>query len=503
MPRWTRRDFLGAAAATPVAAAACSGARPQDGPPHIVYIYTDQHRAPLLGSYGHPDALTPHIDALAAEGVLFEHCFTNAPICRPARATMMSGLLPSDHGCWNNNQFADRRGESHVRRMRDAGWHTAMIGKSHLDLVMGDASQSPNTDNLRAWGFEDSLELLSQPTTVVKPNAYMEWLAETTPAGDVPKTQRHKGYVNAWEHLIHSPPPDAEPYRLSTDDHLDVFCGRRAADWIRTRAGSHPDTPFYLQVNLPGPHSPFDATSEFRELYDEAQITLPILGEPPTDRGALVAFLHETKPELHGLTEADARFLLMTYLSKITLIDFVVGEVVAAIEEAGIADHTWIVYGSDHGELAGDHELWGKVAMYEGSLRIPFIVRPPGGTSPWRTNALVDQRDVTATILGIAGESGPGGGTSQLPRIEAGPDAAGAQTGREHVVAQIAGHPQGSLRTAMVRSERHKLVYNLDDGVAEELYDLDADPVERDNRIADPDQATTVNTLRNALLDQT
>ena len=276
--------------------------------------------------------------------------------------------------------------------------------------------------------------------------------------------------------------------------HLDVYCGREAAAWIRDRADQGP---FYLQVNLPGPHSPFDATSEYRDRYNVDALELPILGTPNAG-GALIRYLLDTKPELQGMSEAQARFLRMTYFSKISLIDDVVADVLAAIEDSGISENTWVIYGSDHGELAGDHELWGKVAMFEGSLRIPLIVRPPGGTAPWRSTALVDQRDVTATILDLAGTSGPGGGQSLLPQILAGAGGPDAQRGREHVVAAVDGHFQRGLKTAMVHDGRHKLVYNLEDDVAEEVYDLEADPREETNRL-DTVDSDVVSTLLDAL----
>lgn len=491
----SRRTLLRSAAAT--AAVGCGPGDPGTAPdtaPNIVYIYADQHRAPLLGCYGDPDALTPHLDALASESVLFERCFTNAPLCRPARATMMTGQLPHVHGCWSNEQLADRRGESHVRRIRDAGWHTAMIGKAHLDIVEGHADDPVNVGRLEQWGFRSSLELLSQVITVEKPNRYTDWLADTTPQGQRSKASRYRDYVVAWEHLD-SPPPDALPTGLGTDDHLDVFCGRAAVDWLAARAGD--PQPFYLQINLPGPHTPFDAPSAFRSLYDPARIQPPIPGAHERS-GQLVRFLQRTKPELHGLSEADGRFLRMTYLAKISLIDQVVGEIVTALRLLGRLDDTWVIYGSDHGELAGDYELWGKVAMFEGSLRTPLIVRPPGGIVGRRSAALIDQRDVTATLLDIAGQSGPGGGQTLRPAIESG----GPIPGREHVVALIEGNPQGGLRTAMIRTDRHKLVHDLSQDHPDELYDLAADPLEADNRIGDPGLTEQIGALRDAMYDE-
>ncbi|MEZ4240688.1 MAG: sulfatase-like hydrolase/transferase [Myxococcota bacterium] len=490
----------------------CSAAGPprdRDGPPvpagprNIVYIYADQHRAPVMGALGDPVVLTPNLDALAAESVRFPWMFTNAPLCRPARASMMTGRLAHVHGCWDNDSLADPLGPSHVRRIRDeAGYRTALIGKSHLTLIQGHSLAEVNVEKMRQWGFEDSLELLSQITCATKPNPYSDWLGETTPAGERSKAERYAAYVTAWE-LLGFPPPDVDPYDLGTADHVDLWCGDLAAAWIRDQAAGDDDRPFYLQVNFPGPHPPYDATREFRDRYDPTDPAFPtaILGPPGTPRSPAVEYLWQSRPELHGLTGADSRALIRDYYAKVTLVDEAVGAVLAALAEAGRLDDTWVVYGADHGDLLGDHELWGKVAMYEGGVRTPLLVRPPGGVAGWAAEGVVDQLDVTATILGLAGLDSDGAGDSRVEQLLGGPDAPGAQDGKESVIALVAATQQGTLRTGMLRRGALKLVYDFDSARPVELYDLQADPEERSNRVLDPSLQATVADLRDELLD--
>lgn len=472
------------------------------GPRNIVYIYSDQHRGPFVGAFGDPVALTPNLDALSAASVRFPNMFTNSPLCRPARATMMTGQLPHVHGCWNNDVVAARSGPSHVRRIRDeAGYLTAMIGKAHLTVPVGHPMDPANVALLEDWGFAYVFELLSQITCATKPNAYSDWLAETTPTGEpVGKDERYAAYVEQWQ-LLGFPPPDAAPYALTTADHVDLWCGDLAAEWIRTYDDPRP---FYLQVNFPGPHSPYDATTEFRAMYDASQPGFPtaILGAPADPRSPAVQFLWQTRPELHGLTAEDSRALLLTYYAKVTLIDRAVGAVLAALDERGMLDDTWVIYGADHGDLLGDHELWGKVAMYDGAVRTPLFVRPPGGVDGWAADGLVDQLDVTATIVAMAGlaPDGTSTGASRLDQILAGPDATGAQDGKESVVAEVAAHPSGALRTGMLRQQRLKLVYDFDGDRPVELYDLDADPDEVANRVLDPAMRSDVEALSAELM---
>jgi len=105
--------------------------------PNIIYIFSDQHRGDALGCVGHPAVITPNLDKLSAEAVTFERCSTTSPLCMPARASMMTGQYPREHGIWTNNVEADPKGPSHVRNIRDAGYHTALIGKTHLYMHGG------------------------------------------------------------------------------------------------------------------------------------------------------------------------------------------------------------------------------------------------------------------------------------------------------------------------------------------------------------------------------
>jgi choline-sulfatase len=501
MSRWSRRSLLRTLGATAVVA--CNGpgsARPAKPgparPPNVVYLYADQHRGTMLGSFGQPFALTPNLDALASESGKFVNMFTNSPLCRPARTVMMTGRMAHVTGCWNNQSYGDPNGPSHVRRARDeAGYLTALIGKGHLTDTKASTMDPEAQELMHEWGFEYVVELLSQVDCGRRGNPYSEWLRDITPDGERSKADRYADYVERWD-LLGFPPPDADPWQLGTSDDVDLWTGDQAAQWIRDYADPRP---FYLQVNFPGPHSPYDATTEFRDLYDRDAPGFPtaILGPPADPVSPLVQWLWEERPELHGLTAAQSRGLYLTYLSKITMIDQAVGAVVAALDEKGLLDDTWIVYGADHGDLLGDHELWGKVAMYEGAVRTPLLVRPPGGIAPWTSEGLIDQLDVTATLTEILGLDPDGAGQSRLAQWLGG----GPEVGKDSVIAEVAGERDGGYRTAMVRRTDVKLVYDFEEQRPVELYDLASDPDEVRNLVLDPDWAAVATDLRDELLD--
>ena len=148
--------------------------------PNIIYIFSDQHRGDTLGSVGHPAVITPNLDKLASEGVNFINCFTNSPLCMPARASMMTGQYVCEHGIWTNNNEADPLSPSHVRNIRDAGYHTAIIGKTHL-YRHGAGSWEDTREKigeLKDWGFTDIHELTGPLASGRHGSPYTDYLKE-------------------------------------------------------------------------------------------------------------------------------------------------------------------------------------------------------------------------------------------------------------------------------------------------------------------------------------
>lgn len=465
-----------------------TGTRPTNQPPNIVYIFSDQHRGGLLGAAGHALLQTPHIDALAAEGVTFTNAFSNSPLCVPARNVMMTGWMPHVTGSWMNEQFADPFAlTNHVQRLRDeAGYHTAVIGKIHLYNVRGDVSTPEYVGKAMDWGFVEVFELLSQPDVVTQPNPYSLWLTGLTPSGETDKAVRYANYVNEFDYFS-SPAIDEAPYNLVFDENYDVYTGRLARDWILARTDP---APFYLQINFPGPHKPFDSTVATRALYDmtDPLFGTAILGAPPEPRSPLVQYVWQEKG-LQGMTAEESQYMMMQYYAKISLIDTIVGEIVAALRDTGRLDNTWIVYSADHGEMLGDHEIWGKVVMYEGSIRIPLVIRPPGGAPPWVAQGMTDQKDITASILEMAGLDPTGlPGRSLVPKVVMGAGATDAQVGKDSVFAEIIGDPVNvRFQVVMVRDARYKVQFDVQMSTPTEVYDLVEDPDELVNLVSDPD----------------
>ncbi len=458
------------------------------GPPNILYIYLDQIRWDTLGCAGHPVVLTPHIDALAAEGVRFSRCYTNSPLCMPARAVMTTGRLPGVTGVVDNLSHILPSGPSHVRRMADAGYSTGVVGKVHLLGRPG--HKDGNLGAMAQLGYTHAVETAGARKSAEEPSRYTDWLSATS-SGPTDKYARYIDYIEEYLAGPHASGVwltdgfDEAGFRLA--DHLDAFIARRARALIRSADGS---APWYLQVNFVGPHPPWDATSAFRGLYDAADPRLPV----PVDRDPVtVTPLVQRVLDGRALprTEEQKRETLVRYYARSSMVDHFVGEVMASLRASGQDANTWVILHADHGEQAGEKNLVGKMVFFEPSVRVPLVVRPPGGVDPWVSSALCDQLDVTQTILELGGAPLASDGVRSLvSTVLAGPADPAAHTGKAAVISQV---HSGS----MVVMDTLKVTF--DDDEATEVYDLDVDPGEWDNQVAAEGRAADLAGARDIL----
>ena len=452
--------------------------------PNILYIFSDQHRGDAMGCVGNPYVKTPNLDRLASQSVTYTRCHTNCPLCMPSRATMMSGQYPREHGIWANDQDSNHEGPSHVRNVRDAGYHTALIGKSHLYLHGGvPASHSRDrTPLLNAWGFEDPHELHGPLASGKHSSPYTDYLDGKG------LLEKHRYVINDYRIPWRDgtlKPWEEPPCPLPTKDHLDSYTGRTAANWLRDY---DKDKPFYLQVLCPGPHDPFDSPQEYRDIYNPTDMPAGIMDPPKAPIAPNVQRMQKSK-DMTGMTVEQKQIMTVNYFAKITLIDHYIGQMLDALEETGLADNTWVIYNSDHGEMLGDHMMYNKIVFYDASVRVPLIVRPPGGTQGWQSEALTDVIGVTASIIDIANAAPvQTDGQSLVSQIQAGPDAEGAQKGKDAVISEVMGQ-------TMIFDGQYKLGIESVSEKPEELYDVETDPNELNNRVEDPELQSVIQDL--------
>ncbi len=443
--------------------------------PNILFFFTDQHRGDTMGCAGNPAAITPNLDRLAEDGVMFSGCNTNSPLCMPARASIMTGKRVSEHGIWGNNVEADPKGPSHVRNIRDAGYRTSLVGKTHLWIFRShDGHTKERVPILNDWGYDDTHELRDVITYANCECYYSDYLKEKGLLNVYREYMRsyvrgeNRGYGHPWE---------TGPSLLPSDENLDIYTARKSAEWIENY---DEDKPFYLQVLFPGPHNPFDSPAEFRSLYNPEELPLAIM-DTPSDPVSPQVLRSLNSGRLKDMTESQNRVMRAYYYAKVSHVDHGIGVVLKTLEDKGLMDNTWIVYTSDHGEMLGDHRLSHKSVFYEGALNIPLIIRPPKGEKGWKTKGLTDHMDIVESLLDIA-DAAPmeaGHGASLIPKIKAGPDTPDAQKGKEVVFSEVG-------RFSMVRNERYKMTVDVTTRNPVELYDMEQDPDELRNLVEDP-----------------
>jgi arylsulfatase A-like enzyme len=253
------------------------------------------------------------------------------------------------------------------------------------------------------------------------------------------------------------------------------------------------DEPFFLFVGFPGPHDPWDAPREAVDRYRDVEISMPASTTRPTVEGTgnyrhlLNSFLWVS--DSATMSDDAIRGMRRAYAADVSVIDHAVGLMVDALERRGLLDDTYILYTSDHGEMAGNHGLMSKCVLYEPAVRVPLIVRPPAGCAPRVVDGLVEHVDVPATLRHIAGapDVQASAGRSFLDCVRNG----GPLDGRDVVVSENWGF-------ASFETERYKIVVDEDALAPCQLFDLVEDPAEDRNLLGEPDAAGTVEQLMEA-----
>ncbi|NKB65856.1 MAG: sulfatase-like hydrolase/transferase [Candidatus Latescibacteria bacterium] len=437
--------------------------------PNLLFIMADQHRFDYLGAAGADFVRTPHLDRLAERGVRFDHCYTNAPICAPARVALATGLQAHRFGGVGNNVFLPRSRSTYYQRLRDAGYRVGCAGKLDLAKPEGD-----NSDGARphcfSWGFTHPVEIegkmhagqrLGAPFGPY--TAHLQERGQLQAFRDDYARRKQDWALSAWDSV------------LETDDFADAYIGQRSAAWIDEIPD---DYPWHLFVSFVGPHDPFDPPTEYAERYREAAMPAAV----PVDLEGKPAYLHGRQT---GATPEQIETCRRQYCAAIELIDDQVGQILASLERRGMVDNTWIVFSSDHGEMLGDHGAFTKGLAYDPSWRVPLLVSGPGLEGGQVSDALVELIDINPTLCDLAGLPLQQGldARSFVPLLQ------GATTDHRSEVLSSLGHFRA------VRDHDWKLIDNIGD--CTELYDMHQDPEERRNLA--PERADIVAQMRQRL----
>lgn len=413
--------------------------------PNVVTIVSDDQGPWALGCAGNDELLTPTLDQLAADGTRLDRFFCASPVCSPARGSLLTGRMPSAHGVhdWIRGEAYGVVDDQDVEYLdglhttpevlADAGWTCGYSGKWHL-----------GTGRTPAAGFDF-------------------WYAHRT--GDGP-------YVGApiWQN----------GQRATEPRYLTEAITQEALSFLRRQTAELTDTPFYLSVNYTAPHSPWvgQHPNRWLDLYADCDFA-SCPQEPPHPW-----FSWEPGPVASAM--ADPRPSLQGYFAAVTAMDAGIGELVAAVDTAGLAASTVVVFTSDNGFSCGHHGIWGKgnatwpLNLWENSVRVPAIVRWPGRVRAGAvTTALASACDLHPTLLDLAGVPTP-------------PDPHAAGRSLAPLLTDTSPSPERDLvvifdeygGTRMARTADWKYIARFEG--PDELYDLADDPDERHDRAGDP-----------------
>jgi arylsulfatase A-like enzyme len=455
----SRRTFL----STAMAAAQAQELTTRQSRPNLILCMADELRAESIACYGHPLVKTPNLDKLASEGVRFAQCHVQNPVCEPSRCSFLTGwpVHVRGHRSLYYSLHADE--PNLFRYLKEAGYDVYWFGKN--DLLAPESFAASVTSAGPGSG----------PTMFTK-NLY--------------KRDDPRYYAFLWE---------KGGDRRDTSDYANVA----SAAAIMARPV---DKPFCIFLPLIYPHPPYSAPADFQGLYPPA--SLPPLRSftnagLPSFHKALRARMH-----LDRLTDADFREVQSVYLGMVTYADWVLGELLAAIDKTNRAGDTALFYFSDHGDYAGDYglvEKWPN-AMHDPLTHIPLLARGPGFAAGHVVPEIVELYDVMATCLEMAGIparhthfarslvpqlKGQPGDSSRAAFCEGGYNTNEPQCFEPldqfsspdnpyyPKVALQNEQPATVTRSSMIRTLRHKLVYRPDD--RSEFYDLTKDPRELHN----------------------
>jgi len=388
-------------------------------PLNILFITADQWRGECLSALGHPMVKTPHLDALAREGMLFRNHFANAVPCGPSRASLHTGMYLQNHRSGTNGTPLDARHTNWAREVGKAGYDPVLFGYT-------DTSIDPRgVDAADPWlrTYEGPLPGI-RPVVMMgdKPAAWTSWLKAQgyTVPDDIRYAYSQRAPGPDYEDGALEPKPLLYP--VEADD--TSFLVDRCIDYIRDARG-----PFVAHLSILRPHPPFIAPEPYNAIYDPLNVPgfqRRATPEEESTQHPWLAYQLSRKLFRAPDNEKKLRRLKAVYYGLMSEVDAALGRVFAMLKETGRWDNTLIIFTSDHGEQMGDHWLLGKCGYFDASYRIPLIVRDPRASVDASRGMIVDSFtenvDIMPTMLQALGLDLPVqcDGRSLAPFLETG-----------------------------------------------------------------------------------
>ena len=412
--------------------------------PNVLLVIADQMTPFMLEACGYLGARTKNLKALAARGVQFTQAYTPSPICVPARSCLITGLLTSTTGCYDNGDPYPSFIPTFAHYMTNAGYDTALSGKMHF----------VGPDQLH--GFRRRLNTDIYPSTFI-------WSYPLLPEDDP-------------EAMAFDFAPQYQAQNIGpgwcTELQYDEETHFRALECLRYA----PDRPWMLTVSYTNPHPPYIVPRKYWDMYKDADLPIP---DYPADMDSKYSDYDRAFIRWYGLNRKDIRdpehliAMRSGFAALAHYIDDKLGELLQVLEEQGLQDNTVVIFTSDHGEMLGEKGLIQKRSLYEWSARIPLVIHWPGA-KPATIDTPVSLLDLPPTLTDLAGQKPARQfeGRSLLPALK------GEALDEVPIISEY--HGEGIMRPSfMVRLGEWKYIYCH--GSAPQLFNLARDPNEWEN----------------------
>ncbi|MFD0893998.1 sulfatase-like hydrolase/transferase [Luteolibacter ambystomatis] len=450
--------------------------------PNILVIMSDEHNASVMGCAGDKIARTPHLDALAAKGVLFSAQYCSSPICTPSRQTFTTGKYTSGHNVWGNTAGVPEGTPSLPRILNAGGYESYLDGKMHYK-----------------GGMTHGFSIIHEESGKITPPADPKDIKES---GEEKEKPRHRLSAGTFPDNGNELGGEFKPMGVddTMDSFIDVARSDNAVKFLKERKADA--KPFFLTIGFIAPHYPLVAPTTYLDHF-KGKVPLPVI--PPGYLDSLpLNYKHlRNDRKFERVPDDVARLGLEAYYARVEWLDGQVGKVLDALKASPFAENTIVIYTSDHGENMGEHGLWWKNCLYDCGARVPLIVSWPkrwqGGQQ--RTGAC-GMVDLVQTIAALGGVKTPDDwkGSSMVPWLDDSRFAWKDLAVSEYYAGYI------SSGIAMIRQGKWKYVYHTradqTHGPERELYDMESDPKEMHDLASDPEQGSRMEAMHKALVKE-
>ncbi|MCL4482160.1 MAG: sulfatase-like hydrolase/transferase [Bacteroidetes bacterium] len=383
--------------------------KPPKKKPNVLILFADQHNKNVMGFEGHPDVITPNLDKLAKESVVFERAYCTTGICAPSRSSLMTGLYPRTLGLLSNSEKTAVMDEvvSMATLFQKNNYKTYAFGKRHTSGAV-DAG----------WDVQRSHLCNETPG-----NSYVEWVDKNGFAKEFAKdwsAEFGKGSPCSSQANVKYPTADlgTRISALPENRTMEAFTTKLTVQMIKEQSRSN--KPFFCWATFYRPHQPYTPLKKYMDMYNVSEwgeglrknssVRKPAsLYEPKGNLPPMMQSIRDGVNKVWNVDKAYAdeqlwRNYIGAYYALVTEIDHCVGQILKALKDAGLEDETIVIYTSDHGDFVGNHGMVEKAAhaqnIYEDILNIPLIIRYPGNKENGkRTAELVSLVDIYPTLV--------------------------------------------------------------------------------------------------------